>query len=281
MRTADTVLMQMSEILDLPIKAPLRESLRSKQDIRKYIIRTENEDSTDAERYADEKTLEAFGLIPKGFPLDAYMLRTLTDQVAGLYDPISKEFYIADWIPASEQSSVMAHELTHALEDQSFDVDPWIKAVRTNYDAEAARQAVSEGSALAAMFDYGMRDAKTGVRDMPDVGNLLRSGSVGQTNPDDDPAKSPPYIEDSLLFPYLAGTVFTQQFLKAHTGLGRPEAGISKPARFHAANPASQSLPLWGRCPRTSGCPPGAVLLPANSKFLEENMMGENFWTKF
>ena len=43
------------------------------------------------------------------------MLDVLTDQVAGLYDPKAKEFYIADWIPADEQRAVMSHELTHAL----------------------------------------------------------------------------------------------------------------------------------------------------------------------
>jgi len=55
-------------------------------------------------------------LIPKDFPLDAFMSNVLTDQVAGLYDPKAKEFYIADWIPADEQREVMSHELTHALE---------------------------------------------------------------------------------------------------------------------------------------------------------------------
>ena len=118
LKAADEVLKQMSELLDLPIKEPLKKSLRSKQEIRDYLIREEKEDRTDQERYADSKTLQAFGLIPKDFPLDAFMLDVLTDQVAGLYDPKSKEFYIADWIPADEQREVMSHELTHALEDQ-------------------------------------------------------------------------------------------------------------------------------------------------------------------
>ncbi len=124
------------------------------------MIREEKEDKDEAQRYADTKSLEAFGLIPKGFPLDSFMLDVLTDQVAGLYDPKAKEFYIADWIPASEQREVMSHELTHALEDQSFNVDPWIKAARPNDDAEMARDAVSEGTAMAAMVDYALRDQK-------------------------------------------------------------------------------------------------------------------------
>ncbi|MGA7556878.1 MAG: hypothetical protein WBW54_24265, partial [Candidatus Acidiferrales bacterium] len=163
-KAADEVLLEMSKILDLPIKEPLKKSLRSKQEVREYLIREDKEDKNDAERYADDKTLEAFGLIPKDFPLDTFMLNVLTDQVAGLYDPKAKEFYIADWIPADEQRTVMSHELTHALEDQSFHIDKWIKAARPNDDAELARDAVSEGSAMAAMVDYQMLDQKVGVR---------------------------------------------------------------------------------------------------------------------
>jgi len=158
LKAADEVLDQMSEILHLPIKQPLKKSLRSKKEIRDYLVHEETEDRTEAQRYADEKSLEAFGLIPKSFPLDQFMLDVLTEQVAGLYDPKAKEFYIADWIPADEQKDVMSHELTHALEDQSFNVDPWIKAARPNDDAELARDAVSEGTALAAMVDYALRD---------------------------------------------------------------------------------------------------------------------------
>src|ERR1700746_4197777 len=79
-KAADEVLAQMSKLLDLPIKEPLKKSLRSKQDIREYLIREEKENRNDAQRYADTKALEAFGLIPRGFPLDSFMLDVLTDQ---------------------------------------------------------------------------------------------------------------------------------------------------------------------------------------------------------
>ena len=205
LKAADEVLAQMSVLLSLPIKEPLKKSLRSKEEIRDYLVREEKEDRNDAERYADRETLEAFGLIPKGFPLDSFMLDVLTDQVAGLYDPKAKEFYIADWIPADEQREVMSHELTHALEDQSFHIDPWIKAARPNDDAELARESVSEGSALAAMVDYSMRDQKVGVRDLPDVSLLISSGAVSEMDKDPKLSKAPSgYIRDELLFPLIS-----------------------------------------------------------------------------
>jgi hypothetical protein len=274
LKAADEVLEQMSAILHLPIKEPLKKSLRSKKEIRDYLVREETEDRTDAQRYADEKSLEAFGLIPKNFPLDKFMLDVLTEQVAGLYDPKAKEFYIADWIPADEQKDVMSHELTHALEDQSFDVDTWIKAARPNDDAELARDAVSEGTALAAMVDYALRDSKMSVRDLADVSMVIRAGAVAQMNEDPKLAKAPMYIRDGLLFPYLAGTTFSQQFLKAHTGWAdlhllfeRPPVSTQQIMQpdFYLKNvgPAKVTFSAWN----------GVV--PGDWKLLEENVLGE------
>ncbi len=273
-KAADEVLAQMSKIMDLPIKEPLKKTLRSKQEVRDYLIREDKEDKKDAERYADDKTLEAFGLIPKGFPLDSFMLDVLTDQVAGLYDPKAKEFYIADWIPVDEQRTVMSHELTHALEDQSFHIDSWIKAARPNDDAELARDAVSEGSAMAAMVDYEMLDQKISVRDVPDVTLLIRASALSEMDKDPNLAKAPVYIRDELLFPYLAGTGFTQQFLKARTGwqdlhLIFQDPPVSTQQILHP------DLYLKGVKPETVTLPEWKALVPSDWKLLEENTMGE------
>jgi hypothetical protein len=273
-KAADEVLAQMSKILALPIKEPLKKTLRSKQEVRDYLVREDKEDKMESERYADDKTLEAFGLIPKGFPLDSFMLDVLTDQVAGLYDPKAKEFYIADWIPVDEQRTVMSHELTHALEDQSFHIDSWIKAARPNDDAELARDAVSEGSAMAAMVDYEMLDQKASVRDVPDVTLLIRASALSEMDKDPNLAKAPLYIRDELLFPYLAGTGFTQQFLKAHTGwqdlhLIFQDPPVSTQQIIHP------ELYLHGVKPEVVTLPEWKPLVPADWKLLEENTMGE------
>jgi hypothetical protein len=273
-KAADEVLAQMSRILALPIKEPLKKTLRSKQEVRDYLIREDKEDKKDAERYADDKTLEAFGLIPKGFPLDSFMLDVLTDQVAGLYDPQAKEFYIADWIPVDEQRTVMSHELTHALEDQSFHIDSWIKAARPNDDAELARDAVSEGSAMAAMVDYEMLDQKVSVRDVPDVTLLIRAGALSEMDKDPNLAKAPLYIRDELLFPYLAGTGFTQQFLKAHTGWQDLHLIFQNPP-VSTQQILHPDLYLHGVKPEAIALPEWKGLVPGDWKLLEENTMGE------
>src|SRR5205814_9510250 len=64
---ADEVLGQMSQITDLKLLKPLKKSLRSREEIRAYVIKQMNEDKNAAERYADQRSAEAFGLLPKGF----------------------------------------------------------------------------------------------------------------------------------------------------------------------------------------------------------------------
>jgi hypothetical protein len=274
LKAADEVLLEMSGILHLPIKEPLKRSLRSKDEIRAFLVKADEDDKNEAQKYADDKSLEAFGLIPKNFPLDSFMLDVLTEQVAGLYDPKGKEFYIADWIDPGEQRDVMSHELTHALEDQSFNVDPWIKAARPNDDAELARDSVSEGTALAAMLDYGLRDEHLSVREIGDVTTLIRPGAVEEMDKDSKLAKAPIVIRDALLFPYLAGTSFTQAFLKAHSGwqdlhliFENPPVStqqIMEPDLYlKGVGPAKVTLPGW------------KGLAPADWNLLEENVMGQ------
>jgi hypothetical protein len=274
LKATDEVLAEMSRILGLPVKETLKRSLRSRDEIRAYLIQEMNEDREPAKRHADDKTLEAFGLIPKGFPLDSFMLDLLTDQVAGLYDPKAKEFYIADWIPADEQRTVMAHELTHALDDQYFHIDSWAKAARPNDDAELARDAVVEGSAVAAMLDYTLREQKMSVRDLPDVSALMEGSALGEMEKDPMMAKAPAFLRDELVFPYLAGMSFTQQVLKANNSWADFRTVFEHPP-VSSQQILHPELYLAGVKPAEVTLPDFVGIVPGEWKNLEENHLGE------
>jgi hypothetical protein len=144
-QAADEVMAQMSKLIALPILSPLKKSMRSRDEIKAYLLRKMNEDKDADKRYADQKTMEKFGLLPKDYPLDQTLIKVLTEQIAGLYDPDSQEFFIADWNSPADERAVMSHELTHALQDQHFHIDSWSNAAKPNDDAELARDAVLEG----------------------------------------------------------------------------------------------------------------------------------------
>src|SRR5262249_20689548 len=128
-------------------------------------------------------------------------------------DPEIHEFYIADWIAPDDQRMVMSHELTHALQDQSYNIEPWVKAARPNDDAELARESVLEGSAMAGMLDYMLRDKGLKLKDFPDTDPSVFVGDLSDT-----PMlkKAPPFIKDSLMFPYFAGLNFSLAIIRTN-----------------------------------------------------------------
>lgn len=274
-QAADQVLAQMSHMLDLPILHPVKKSVESKAQIRAFLIKQDQEDNNPAKSYADKMALEAFGLIPQGFHLHQFMLNLLTNQIAGFYDPKKQEFYIADWIPLSEQRMVMAHELTHALDDQHFHIESWLKAARPNDDAQSARQAVLEGSAVVSMIDYQLQamGAQRTVRDMPNIAPLTQM-ILGNPSTSPDMAAAPPYIRDSLLFPYLYGAVFTQQVLKAGNGWKDFQKVFARPP-VSTQQIMQPSYYLEDKAPPLVTLPNLKKLLGKRWKVLDENLVGE------
>jgi len=270
---ADEVLGQMSQITGLQLVTPLKKSLRSREEIRAYVIKQMNEDKNAAERYADERSAEAFGLLPKGFDLDSFMVNVLTEQVEGLYDPQTREFYIADWSPPADQRMVMAHELTHALEDQHFQIEAWAKAARPNEDAELARDSVLEGSAMAAMIDYLMLGTGRSLKDVPDFDPGVLIGDLGSTP---TLQKAPPFLKDALMFPYLGGLTFSAAVMK-NTGWSALPGLFEKPpvSTQQILHPA---LYRSGKTPRSVTLPPLEKMLGDNWSKLDENIMGEFGW---
>src|SRR5947209_18020001 len=270
---ADEVLSKMSEITGLKLRTPLKKSLRAREEIRAYVIKQMNEEKTLAERYAGARSAEALGLIPKGFDLNSLMMNVLTEQVEGLYDPKIREFYIADWSPLADQRMVMAHELTHALEDQHFQIEAWVKAARPNEDAELARDAVLEGSAMAAMVDYLMLGTGRSLKDLPDFDPGILIGDLGSTP---TLQKAPPFIKDALIFPYLGGLNFTAAVLKDTGWPGLP-ALFEKPpvSTQQILHPA---LYRSGKTPPNITLPQLEKLTGANWPKLDQNALGEFGW---
>lgn len=285
---ADEVLQEMSAITGWELKTPLKKSIRSREEIHAYVLREMDDEKDAKERYASKRSAEAFGLIPKGFDLDGFMVDLLTEQIAGLYDPKAHEFYIADWIDPEDQRTVMSHELTHALEDQHFQIEAWVKAARPNDDAEMARESVLEGSAMAAMLEYMLKEKGLKLRGLPDFDPSISALKLRDL-PDIDPSifvgdlseapmlkKAPPFIKDSLMFPYFSGLTFSLAVLKTNGWKGfasvfaRPPASTQQILRPDLYRSGKSLAPIKLNLP--DGLPGSGWTL------LEENCMGEFGW---
>jgi hypothetical protein len=152
--------------------------------------------------HASEVALKKLGLVPADFQFRSFIIGLLTEQVAGYYDPKQQEFFLADWIDLDGQKPVMAHELTHALQDQHYNLRRFEKWPKGDSDAELAAHALVEGDASLTMAVYVARSPLRIISLMKSMG-----ASKSATEEID---RAPRAIRESLLFPYEQGMQWTQ-----------------------------------------------------------------------
>ena len=201
--TTAAVLKETSDLRELSIIKDVKSGAQSRADIERMIIKNLDEDSTPAELHAAEVILKAFGLAPSTFQYRAFLIKLLTEQVAGYYDPKAQQFYLADWIELEGQKPVMAHELTHALQDQHFNLRRFEKWPKGDSDAELAAHALIEGDATLAMTLYMSKNPLVALA-------FIRSLGSDTTNSEQF-KQAPRAIRESLMFPYEEGSAWATQ----------------------------------------------------------------------
>ena len=199
------VLKETSEIRELAILRPVKSGAQSRTEIERMLIKNLNEQTTPAEMHAMEVSLRKFGLAPKEFEYRAFIIKLLTEQVAGYYDPREQEFHLADWLELESQKPVMAHELTHALQDQHFNLRRFEKWPHGDSDAELAAHALVEGDATLAMTIYM---AKNPLVALAFSRSLTTGVATEQFN------QAPRAMRESLIFPYMNGLEWATQVYK-------------------------------------------------------------------
>lgn len=199
------VLSETSEIRELTILRPVPSGAQSRADIERMLVKNLNDDMTAAEMHATEVSLRKFGLAPRDFEYRPFIIKLLTEQVAGYYDPKAREFHLADWLDLEGQKPVMAHELTHALQDQHFNLRRFEKWPKGDSDAELAAHALVEGDATLAMMLYLVRNPLAALA-------FSRSLTAGVATEQYDQA--PRAMRESLIFPYMQGSDWARQLYK-------------------------------------------------------------------
>jgi hypothetical protein len=203
--TTAEVLKETSEIRELAILRPVRSGAQSRSEIERMLIKNLNDQMTPAEMHATEVSLRKFGLAPADFDYRSFMIKLLTEQVAGYYDAKAQEFHLADWLELEGQKPVMAHELTHALQDQHFNLRRFEKWPHGDSDAELAAHALIEGDATLAMMIYMAKNPLVALA-------FSRSLTTGVATEQYDQA--PRSMRESLIFPYLQGSEWATQLYR-------------------------------------------------------------------
>src|SRR5580704_10657155 len=248
-RSVDEILSFASSDTKLPIEHTVKRKLISRDEVNHYLREKFDEDEGAKRMERSEVVLKKFGLLDRDFHLRPFLLSLLTEQIAGFYDNKTKTVNLLDWIQPDEQKPVLAHELTHALQDQKVGLTKW-SAVSLNGpshnvqednrhlqvdEADTARGAVSEGQAMAVFVDYTLRPTGKTLADSPEIADRMKD-QVDDTSGSPVMARAPLLLQESLLFPYSDGLSFEQAIL-IKAGKEAAFAGV-------LANPPSSSFEI-------------------------------------
>ncbi len=248
----DKILHFVSKDTQLPILAPVKCRFVSRESVNKDLRKKFDEDKGAKRMERSELVLKKFGLLDQTFQLKPFLLSLLTEQIAGFYDNKTKVMNLLNWVSLDEQAPVMAHELTHALQDQKVGLTKWddneIEGTAKNVaedqkhiavdETDTAREAVLEGQAMVSFADYALETnghpGKT-LKDFPQMADLLSQGAGDSA---DSPvlSRAPLVLQQSLLFPYTSGLTFEQTVL-VKDGVGKAFAGVLE-------NPPSSSYEI-------------------------------------
>lgn len=154
-------------------------------------------------------TWTAFGFVAGGSEADPG--RTRTTAFSGFYDPKLGHVFLRDRIDRDALTPLLVHELTHALQDQTFGLATFAQS--DDDDGMLARKATFEGDATLVAEVYGAKEAKE------DLGvSILRASARASTLPEEDVVKwigaDPTLLERPaiawrpLVFAYYGGMSF-------------------------------------------------------------------------
>jgi hypothetical protein len=222
------------ELRKIPFKREVKRDVTKRENLKTLLLKELEEDLTAEEFRANEMAMKAFGLLPRDFNLKEALAQVYSEEVAAFYDPKTKTMHLIEEpkspprksptllerlfgrkaeFDKEEYKTVIAHELTHALADQHYNLDALQKAVKKDDDRSLALSALIEGEATLTMLGASIDDwnGKEVVK-MPAasldwtfslLAPFLPFMGGGKTL-----RQSPPIITESMLFPYMKGLVF-------------------------------------------------------------------------
>ena len=267
----DAIVKTLSELTGLPEKHAVPYARISKKQLRQFLSKRIKKSLKPEEIRADELSLKLFGLVPPDFDLKKSTVELLTEQAAAFYDYEEKKLFLLEGSSLAAETTTVAHELSHALADQNFNLEKYMQETPNNDDENLAHTAVVEGQASWLMMAYDLKLNKRNPE--PTVEMLQAVADSSQASMADYPIlkAAPLYIQRSLLFPYGEGTLFFDQvyrkmgkdsFTYVFKNAPTDSSQIIHPERYFAHQKASKpDLPK--------------LLLKGEYKDLTEGSMGE------
>jgi hypothetical protein len=208
---------QIEKSTGLTFKTPPKVEVRTKAQLREFLVGKFNEQQPAQELAAEEIVYKTLGLLPQSLDLRKFLLDLYTEQIVGFYDPSKKVLYVVEGAPREIARITVAHELIHALQDQYLNLDSLQRATG-DADRTLAAQAVVEGQATyEQMITMVGGEANIAAR-LPGGWDQVRQMIRDSRNEMPVFATAPILIQEALIFPYLSGAEFVRRFKEQRPG---------------------------------------------------------------
>lgn len=232
-RVSGEIRTELEEMRGMKFKRPVKVHVTDKKGFLEYARKRQERVETPERRKRDETVAKMLGAVPPDMDLQATLEKLLEEQVGGFYDPGSDTFYLMETFGGDIARIILAHELTHALDDQYFDLDKNLKRLHEETDAEFAFDAVVEGSGTAAMNQWTVRH-----KDDLDMGMLLQSEDLETRGLEAAPA----FLWVPLIAVYLRGEGFLVHTAGMNLSMRAAATGDVRAAFEHPPRSSEQIL---------------------------------------
>jgi len=309
----DAIQPKLAKLRGLPFDHPVPTAYQTTDDFRAFLRREIAKEMPPEKSAKISAAWLHIGLLQKPIDLATAFEQTMTSQAAAYYDPAAKKFFMV-MVPDNDTilDTMSAHELTHGLQDQRFDLTKYMAAKPPlDDDAQIARQFIVEGDATFAMFLYmaaaaSKSDAVQSVMlavlrgqieqfakmDLAAYGEMMKQQASAFENMDADLKKSmdsigdlPPVVVGPLLDSYMKGamvvlTAYDKGGWKLVDDLYKNPPESSEQVLHPTTklfgkreHPKKVTLPKVGPAGQSESGP-----LQLRGELLTENVLGEILW---
>jgi hypothetical protein len=250
---------------------PVKVQVTDAKGFLEYAKKRQEKTETPERRVRDETIAKMLGLIDPDLDLQAALEKLLEGQVGGFYEPGADTFYLMESFGGDIARIILAHELTHALDDQLYDLDGTLKKLGQRTDAEFAYSAVVEGSGTSAMNKWMFAHLQN-----LDKKALMESGDITTRGLED----APQFLWKPLIAVYLRGEGFLVRTEGMNIAMKAAAADDLKQAFQHPPRSSEQILhpqKYWD--PKEADEPRDVEIdaskLPAGWKSMGDDTLGE------
>lgn len=203
----DLIQEQVSIFRGLSLKTELKRAMMTNAELKDVVTNEFFADYTADDAKNDGLELSTLGLLNPGFDLHQFYLDLYSEQIAGYYDSETKDMYVIGGEFTGLERMTYAHEFTHALQDQNYDLENGLKLntehCKTATEYCAAVTALVEGDATLSEQLWFLANATD--QDRNDIIKFQQTASMPVYD------SAPAYMKQDFLFPYQQGFDFVNQ----------------------------------------------------------------------